>query len=286
MKVIKKVNNNTAIAIDSNGQELVILGNGVGFPAVPYELNDFSKIRRTFYDVEERYIKIFNDINPEVFEFISSLVDAVKKKLNRDFSSSLTFIIADHINFALNRYHSGNYSSIEYSFDLEYEYPEFTKASMWMLKKINEHYNVKLGKGEITSLTIHLYNSVNYDDEKTNHLDFLIQKTIKDIREIIESELSITIDRESFNYFRLKNHIKYFVQRKYSKNQSSDDTGQLLDDMKKRYPEIYECVLKIEEYLKETFDDTSTNSELLYLMINISRIYYSEDCYRKSITPE
>lgn len=50
MKVVKKINNNVAICLDSNNCELVAFGKGIGFPKMPYEIQDLSLIDRTFYD--------------------------------------------------------------------------------------------------------------------------------------------------------------------------------------------------------------------------------------------
>ena len=44
MKIIRQINNNAALALDGNGKELVVLGRGVGFPKMPYELTDLSRI--------------------------------------------------------------------------------------------------------------------------------------------------------------------------------------------------------------------------------------------------
>ena len=44
MKIIKKINTSAAIALDSFGKEIVVFGKGIGFPSVPYELEDLSLI--------------------------------------------------------------------------------------------------------------------------------------------------------------------------------------------------------------------------------------------------
>ncbi len=54
MKIIRQINNNAALALDGNGKELVVLGRGVGFPKMPYELTDLSRIERTYYDVKPK----------------------------------------------------------------------------------------------------------------------------------------------------------------------------------------------------------------------------------------
>lgn len=48
MQIIKKINTSAALALDKTGHEIVVMGKGIGFPPVPYELNDLSKIERTF----------------------------------------------------------------------------------------------------------------------------------------------------------------------------------------------------------------------------------------------
>ena len=61
MKIIRQINNNAALALDGNGKELVVLGRGVGFPKMPYELTDLSRIERTFYDVNPKYFGMAAD---------------------------------------------------------------------------------------------------------------------------------------------------------------------------------------------------------------------------------
>ena len=48
MKIIKKINNNVALAQDARGNDLVVFGKGVGFPPMPCELKDLSNVQRTF----------------------------------------------------------------------------------------------------------------------------------------------------------------------------------------------------------------------------------------------
>ena len=36
MKVIKRINNNYALALDNNGDKVIIYGKGVGFKEIPY----------------------------------------------------------------------------------------------------------------------------------------------------------------------------------------------------------------------------------------------------------
>ena len=47
MKLLKKINNNFALAEDSKGEKVIVEGLGVGFQKMPCELTDLSIIYRT-----------------------------------------------------------------------------------------------------------------------------------------------------------------------------------------------------------------------------------------------
>ena len=66
MKIVKRININAAIAINGNKKEIVILGKGVGFPKVPYELTDISIIERTFYDIDPIYINVLANLSNDI----------------------------------------------------------------------------------------------------------------------------------------------------------------------------------------------------------------------------
>ena len=67
MEIIKKINNNIALARDAKGREMVVFGKGIGFPATPYTLQDLSKVQRTFYDVNDKYFSLLQEVPEEIF---------------------------------------------------------------------------------------------------------------------------------------------------------------------------------------------------------------------------
>ena len=104
MIVVKKINNNVAICLDNNNNELIAFGKGIGFPATPYELCDLSKVQRTFYGVNSLYFNFINEIPENIFEISVKIVDYSKTKIKNEVNSNIVFTLADHINFAIQRY--------------------------------------------------------------------------------------------------------------------------------------------------------------------------------------
>lgn len=287
MKIIKKINNNVAIGLDGHGREAIVFGKGIGFEKMPYELKDLSKIDRTYYDIDERYLGMLNEIDEKIFSLVARMCDIAKNRIEDNLNPNLVFILADHISFAVTRYQKGMNVTLPYSYELEYEYSEITKIAKWFIKNINEKLKVHLDKGEVTSVTMHFINAMEGSSKQTyTKTTDKTSRIIRNVTKIVEDYFNMILDKSSFNYFRFKNHLKYFVQRKERNEEFTDSNLDLYESMKENYPETYACVSKIEDYLFEEFKEKCTHEELLYLMIHVNRLYTKEDCNRKGITPE
>lgn len=275
MKIIKKINNNVAIALDGRGKELIVFGKGIGFPKIPYELTDLSKVERTFYDIEPQYYGLLQELPEDIIRVASKMVLRIKNQVAKNLNPNLVFILADHINFAVERARKGLDISLPYSYELEYEQPGITKLAAFFVKNIRKRYQVFLPKGEITSITMHILNAMEGTSGKLEEKESS-GVIIRKVTEIIEEHFDIQIDKESFNYFRFKNHMKYFVDRKSRKEEFTDQNQELYDSMRKSYPETYACVLKINEYITEIFHERCSSEEMLYFIIHVNRLYMKE----------
>lgn len=273
MKIIKKINNNVAIGLDGKGKEVVIIGKGIGFGQIPYELTDLSLITRTFYDIESKYYGLLDEIPEEIFMMVSRLLDYVKSKMDTELKPTLTFVLADHVNFAIERYHKGIDAGLPYSYEMEYEYPDLTELAKWFIEQINRQMKIHLSKGEITSITVHLLNAMDVKEKKNADLSINVEEIIDGITKIVESHFDKEINRESFSYFRFKNHIKFYVQRKTKGNEFTDNGQELYLSMRDTYPELADCVDRMDYYLEEKFGEKCPKEELMYLMIHVIQLY-------------
>ena len=74
MEVIKKLGNNAAICKDKSGRELIALGLGIGFPKCPYTLTDLSKVDRTFYNVDNEYLHLFETVDSDILNISADVI--------------------------------------------------------------------------------------------------------------------------------------------------------------------------------------------------------------------
>ena len=73
MKLLKKINNNFALALDSKGTQIIVEGKGIGFRKMPEELADLSVISRTYYGVKDQDVSLIQSIDDEIMELASKV---------------------------------------------------------------------------------------------------------------------------------------------------------------------------------------------------------------------
>lgn len=84
-----------------------------------------------------------------MFLFTSRIVDAIESKIDGNLNPNLVFILADHINFAVTRYHKGMQISLPYSYEIEFEYPHLTKLAKWIVKILMQNIRYAWIKGRL-----------------------------------------------------------------------------------------------------------------------------------------
>ena len=103
MLILKKINNNVALAASDDGREVVVFGKGIGFHDMPYELSDESLIQRKFYNVPESLQDMVGTLPDDVLLAASDIACFAAQQLGCKLSGGLPFILADHLQFAVQR---------------------------------------------------------------------------------------------------------------------------------------------------------------------------------------
>lgn len=278
MQVIKKINNNVVICLDNNNHELIAFGRGIGFPPTPYELNDISKIDRTYYGVNSSYLGLINEIPENIFKVSAKIVDMAVNYIDCELSSNLVFTLADHINFAIERNRANMNFKNPFLYDIQYFYEKEMDIGNLALKMIRRYLKVNLPEEEAGNIALHFINAeaLNEKDKEFNFSDTIIEE----VTHLIEKELDIRIKREDFNYSRFVSHLQYLIKRKDTAGNASSDNIKLCMEMKQEFPQIYQCVLKIRDYMAKKLEWELNEEEQLYLILHVNRLYAREDCNR------
>lgn len=272
MEIIKKINNNSALARDAKGHEVVVFGKGIGFPPTPYELEDLSKIQRTFYYVDDKYYALLQEVPEEIFLAADDIAEDANEELNCDLNPNLAFILADHLNFAIERTRAGMTLRTPLAYDIRHLYPNEYKLGRSALHMLRDRLKVELPEQEAVSIALHIINAEAENSDM--HATMQSAQIITELTEIVEQAFGITLDRDSFNYSRFAMHLRYLVQRMMQGSPLPADAGSrdLFLAVRCQYPEIYTCTRQVSRYLKDRYGWTCTEEEELYLTMHIHRV--------------
>lgn len=271
MQVIRRLGNNAAVALDGNGRRVVILGKGVGFPAVPYELEDMSVVEMTFYDVDSHVLEMISSLPEEILGASADIVEQAQFNLDYEMNPNLTFTLADHLQYALERYHKGINIPTPLAYDVKHLYAEEYELGLLALDILEDYTKVRVPESEAVNIALHIVNG-EIQNATTARSVLESINMIGEISDIIERELSITIDKNGFEYSRFVMHLRYLLLRLETGEQLSNHTYVLYRNMAKEYPEAYKSAQIISNYFVERKGWYCTNDEILYLMVHIIRL--------------
>lgn len=270
MKVINRINTNAALAIDGSGKEVVILGKGVGFPQVPYELTDLSKIQRTFYEVDSKYINLIESIPETVLLASADIAERAEDDLDCTLNPNLPFTLADHLAFAMERVASGVELTTPLAYDVNHLYPQEARVGVIALDILFERTGVRLPGAEAVNVALHIINAEIEQGDMHNMA--LTLKVISDVSGIIEDKLSIHLDAESFHYSRFTMHLRYLIQRLVTGKEGETGGGMMLKTLALEYPDVYLCAKAVSEYFETKWGWSCSKEEVMYLMLHIGRL--------------
>ena len=270
MKLIKKINNNFALAEDSGGNQVIVEGRGVGFNKMPCTITDLSCISHTYYDYDEKYLSLIADIPQEVIDTSILIYKKLISRINFTVNDSLPFILADHINFSIERHRKGIDIQLPLYYDLQQMYPLEYEVAEYGLKVIEKNLKIKLPHDEISGIMLNMINAeVNKD--KITQAKENGERNIK-ITEIIEKTLHLTISKDSFNYSRFLTHMNYLYSRVRNNDMHESENQKMYILIITKYPDINVCIEKISKYLGDEYSINLNDEEKLYLMLHVNRL--------------
>lgn len=278
MKFQKNFNNNAALVEDEQALEWIVIGNGVGFGKQPGDLVDEAKIERRFIATGSKgfdatQIQALTAINAKMLAIMSEIVALVEPALNTKINDRQYLILADHLQFAVQRIDSHvTLTDQSLLWELRNLFPTEYQTAQQTIALINQKLGFTLPDGETVPLTYHFVNIKNGDSEIEDTMT--MTKLVANIIGIVQKNFGIILDEDSFNYSRFISHLRYFIIRRLKKAQEpvTQLDPALLAMMINRYPQAYQVVQQIPAFLKHEMNWTLQSDEAVYLLLHIWRV--------------
>lgn len=270
MKVIKRINNNYAVALDENGKKLIIYGRGVGFPKAPYELNENLEIQEKYYTVDSKYIELLDSIDDYIFDLSEKIVEIGRKKIHVELNPSIVFTLADHLNFAMYRYDNEIDMHNPMNSMIQVIYPVEASIGEEALQIINKDVGILFPEDEASAIALHFVNAENgiNDMYETAHMTELINHILS----IISKYFDKIPASEGLDYSRFVLHMRYLIVRRQKGIQLQSENGTLYEPLLNKCHRAAQCVSEIVKYLESECDWNLNEEEQLYLLLHVNRL--------------
>ncbi|ETT63628.1 transcriptional antiterminator BglG [Paenibacillus sp. FSL R7-277] len=272
MKVIKKVNNNVAIAINDNNEEVFVVGKGVGFPKTPYQLTETDMVVEKIF-VAPKNIRMYDLLNSIPIEHIylaEEVITMGSDILHKTFNTNLLLTLSDHISFALARTREGVSIKNPLEWEVRTLYPDETRVGEAAVRLIEATAGVRLPAAETTLIALHFVNAQVGSGEMSDTTK--ITTVTGEMLSIIKYALKIDFEEESIHFMRFATHVRYFIMRQMSGKSLKKENEALFEMVTEKFPRELECVEKIAAFLQNNYGWSCTNDEKLYLILHIQRL--------------
>ena len=278
MVIEKVINNNIVSAYDETGREVVIMGRGIGFGTKPGREVAEQKIEKIFriksQSLAEQFKELLANMPLEHAQISNDIISHAKKHLKLKLNQSIYVTLTDHINFAIERFTQGIKPENALLWEIKRFYQQEYQLGKYAVDMIWERLHIALPDDEAGFIALHFVNA-EYGTDIRDALNFPNQ--MKDILDIVKSELDIEFDEDSLHYERFVTHVKFLLQRVYRKELLPNEESELAEMMMTKYPREYACSRKIAEYIEDATNSKISGEEIMYLSIHIRRVTMAEE---------
>lgn len=273
MKIAKVLNNNLVFSKNSNGEDIIVAGLGIGFQKVKGNEIDQEKVEKIFQNVAKKestkLIQMLNEIPIAYFNCTEEILRQNQGFFENKTTNSTILSLTDHIYFLIKRIHNEQYLPNQFGWEIQRYYPKEYKIALHSLEIIEKHFQVKIPEEEASNLVLH-FMSIQLEGhsiaERTTEL-----RIIQDITNIVKYELKNGYNENGLSYERFLVHLKFFVRRIFSK-EKQDEQNFLYDYVRDNMENSFKISQSINNYLNSNYEVTVSQSQIAYLTVHLQRL--------------
>lgn len=274
LRIDRVIGNNVLLTKDvSTGDELVLLGKGIGFSSKDGGMIDAKdpRIEKRFRlddrDQLRQYQSLIEDIEPEVLVISEKIISLMEAEFNKEVDNKVYLALPSHIQFAIYRLRNGMDIVNPFLYETRMCYPKEYEIAHKAANMMSQAFEIFIPEDEVGFLTFHVYSAVaNVSVGQLVKFTNLINEMI----ELIEERKSIQIPKEGANYVRLITHLRFCIERII---QMQVVENPFLEEMKKNYKEEYHLALELSQLMKTHLKTEIPEEEIGYMVMHLYRLF-------------
>ena len=203
MIITRLLNNNVVITLDSNDEEIIVMGKGIGYQKSKGDTIDEEKINKVFRisnkEVSNKFQELFNKIPMEHMKLSSEIIEYAEGVLGKKLNDGIYISLSDHTYTAIKRIKNNITVKNALLWDIKRFYKDEFKIGMKALDIIEEKTKIRLPEDEAGFIALHMVNAqLNEEQPQVQG----ITKLIEEILTIVRINFRIELKEESVFYYR------------------------------------------------------------------------------------
>ncbi len=273
VRSIKKIfNNNIVQAVSEDGDDVILVGAGIGFETSRGRPVDESRVEREFHLTGQARSGAFRVLLEVPFPVLSAVSRMSVHLANRHgvmLSSTAEVGLADHLAQTISRLDRGLTLFNPLLWETKATYPAEFAMALECIDIVHEDLGRRLPLDEAGSIALHLVNSGVIVD--TNRA-FALGTALRRVIEIIDEDLGVQVDASSATATRFLTHVKFVIERLSRDRVHRGALDDFFESIRAEHDDVYACAVHIGEFLDSSFRTRTTSEEHLYLMLHLLRL--------------
>jgi beta-glucoside operon transcriptional antiterminator len=276
VKITRIYNNNVVAALD-HGQEVILVGRGLGFGQQRGGLVDECCVEKRFHLAQTATGAgargILVDLPYEVITLTAQVTRHLERQHGIVLPAPVEIGLADHLAAAFARLDEGIALPNALLWETKASYRQEFAIALEILELIRRESGRRLPLDEAGFIAMHLVNAGLTGDMADT---LLLMRALHEVLDIVHHELGVPVANDSPHYVRFLTHLKFVLQRLVDGTQLHGEYQAMFEAQRAADPSAFAATQRISAHLAARFEVEVSKEEQLYLMLHLGRLRAAE----------
>lgn len=275
MMIIKKIyNNNIAMVINENDDEVILVGKGIAFGLKKGDEISDDKVDKKFELKGEAKHKFELMIKETPLDYIlvsEEIIAYIKAHSSKEIDDGIYVTLTDHITNTIERIRMGIDFDMTMLLNVKSLYREEHRLALHAIDMMRNAFHLHIDDNEANFITLHI---VNAQTNSNMMQTYTITTIIDEITNIVRKNFDIATE-DNINWDRFITHCRFFVQRIINKESLDSNIAKNIlafQNIHQSYQNQNDCVDEICEYIEKKYSYMINQDEKMYLLLHLLRL--------------
>lgn len=272
-RIVRVIGSNFVCSEDSNGQEIILRGLGIGFKKSKGDLLPAARVEKVYAlrdpSQSDRLMQLMQDLPSEYLDISTHLIETAERVLGRQLSENVYITLTDHISFAIERLSKGIAYPNQLLWEIRTFYPQEYALGQQALDVVESVLSVRLPDDEAGFIALHIVNA-EIDGQMSDMIR--ITELIREVITQAQAYYDVTFDEQSVDYERFLLHLKFLSQRLFQRRYATENDTSFHNMIATHYANDFRCAQQIAAHIQLLFGLTFPVSEQIFLTVHLHRL--------------